>query len=471
MKSSKKQLFYEQFSDNWEKNMNMVETNKRIKVVFDQLLKDVKLKNKKLLEVGHGLGFFSQEADKRGASVTGIDVGKKLATLSKKRVSNGKFIVASADNIPFKDNTFDIVLCTEVIEHMDNPLAALKEIYRVTKVDGLIVITTPNKVFKPLFSLLSAINVRPYHGNEKWFYPWELKDAVEEQKFTVLKEKYFNFIYPNDILDKFEDIPFSKFITINQGYLLQKTPINIHEQTEKEHFNFMAKQYDENYGYLSDFTQYKIDKKINYCKNFINENITKDKIKILDVGCGTGEYTIRLAQQFPKAEIIGIDISEEIIKVAKKKSKKYKNVKYFVDSAYETKLKKNEFDVVCGFYVLHHLHLNKVSSEIKRVLKNGGIGFFYEPNLLNPVVFAIKNNSWLKKRVGDSPEETAINPLTVDKHFDGMDLKILHTEFIMPFPGVSSNLLIKIDKLVDNLRHIPIVKLLSGSLLITMKKK
>jgi ubiquinone/menaquinone biosynthesis C-methylase UbiE len=50
------------------------------------------------------------------------------------------------DLLPYNDNCFDIVTCSEVIEHIDNYRRLLSEIYRVTKKDGLIVITTPNVI-------------------------------------------------------------------------------------------------------------------------------------------------------------------------------------------------------------------------------------------------------------------------------------------------------------------------------------
>lgn len=471
MKGSKKQQFYENFASSWEENMNMDETNKRIKVVFDQLLEGVELKGKRFLEVGHGLGYFSKEAAARGAKVTGIDLGKNLAKISQKRVPKGKFLVASADNLPFKDETFDIVLCTEVMEHMDDPVKALDEIYRVTKEGGKVIITTPNKVFKPLFAFLSVVGARPYNGNEKWFFPWTLKKEIESRNFKVLKEKYFNFIYPNEVLDQFENNLLSKYITINQGYLLSKTTLSLSEESEKEHFNLMAKKYDSNYGYNDEFTQYKIDKKMDNCRQFVVESFSNKKIKILEIGCGTGEYTVRLARMFPNAQIVGIDISDKIVDIAKEKSKGLKNVKYFAASAYDTKFKNNSFDVICGFYILHHLDIPKIAVETKRLIKKKGIGFFYEPNLFNPVVFLIKKTPYLKKKVGDSPGETAINPISIQNDFDKFSVEVMHTEFIFPTKLLSSNLLIAIDKFTDKFGRIPILKYLSGSLLVKINNK
>ena len=53
-------------------------------------------------------------------------------------------IIASAGNVPVPDNCFDHVTCLEVIEHIDDPPRVLDELYRVLKVDGSLLITTPN---------------------------------------------------------------------------------------------------------------------------------------------------------------------------------------------------------------------------------------------------------------------------------------------------------------------------------------
>lgn len=52
-------------------------------------------------------------------------------------------VFAPAHDLPFQDNYFDVVLLTQVIEHLETPLAVLKEIYRVLKEDGILIISWP----------------------------------------------------------------------------------------------------------------------------------------------------------------------------------------------------------------------------------------------------------------------------------------------------------------------------------------
>jgi SAM-dependent methyltransferase len=63
-----------------------------------------------------------------------------------------EYAVASADTLPFKDQSFDAVLCLETIEHLPKPRAAAREMMRVLKSGGLVMITTPARfrwLFKP----------------------------------------------------------------------------------------------------------------------------------------------------------------------------------------------------------------------------------------------------------------------------------------------------------------------------------
>jgi len=190
--TAKKELFYNEFADQWESKINNWETQKRIKIIFGQLLKNEDLKNKKFLEIGCGLGYFSETALKKNAKVTGVDIGDRLINITQKRVKKGKFIVASASKLPFRDETFDTILCTEVIEHVNDQNKAIKEMFRVLKFGGVLVITTPNRFYKPLFDLLSLIRIRPYHGNENWIYLGDLRSRFYQLGLVVELELYFN---------------------------------------------------------------------------------------------------------------------------------------------------------------------------------------------------------------------------------------------------------------------------------------
>ena len=99
---------------------------------------------------------------------------------------------------------------------------------------------------------------------------------------------------------------------------------------EKKHFDSMAKEYEENYGYNDDFTKYKMKKKISKLVDIINsKRKSKSGLNILEVGCGTGAYTKIVASQLKKDAIFAFDLSSGMVEVAKRSTSE-KNINYFV---------------------------------------------------------------------------------------------------------------------------------------------
>jgi ubiquinone/menaquinone biosynthesis C-methylase UbiE len=119
---------------------------------------------KKLLEVGCGLGGFCIHFAKRRAKVIGVDVSSnaihEAKNLAKKAGVQNQvdFIIADAQSLPFKDQTSEIVVCSETLEHVPNYEKAFCEIDRVAKRCGYLCLTVPNFLstafFENVFLLL-----------------------------------------------------------------------------------------------------------------------------------------------------------------------------------------------------------------------------------------------------------------------------------------------------------------------------
>lgn len=102
-----------------------------------------------LLNVGCGTGGFNISANKYGAITHGIDTDEDAINICKKKASQNNisadnFKLGMAENIPFEDNTFDIVYCFTVLEHVNNVRKSLLEMIRVTKPGGKIYVNSPN---------------------------------------------------------------------------------------------------------------------------------------------------------------------------------------------------------------------------------------------------------------------------------------------------------------------------------------
>jgi ubiquinone/menaquinone biosynthesis C-methylase UbiE len=100
--------------------------------------------------------------------------------------------------------------------------------------------------------------------------------------------------------------------------------------------------------------------------------------RILDVGTGPGYLPLRISEVLPGSEVIGIDVSEDMIRVARKNAEG-KNVKFLVGNASEMPFEDDSFDLVVSTGSLHHWR-NPVNvlNEIYRVLRPGRKALIYD---------------------------------------------------------------------------------------------
>jgi len=96
--------------------------------------------------------------------------------------------------------------------------------------------------------------------------------------------------------------------------------------------------------------------------------------RVLDVGCGSGWATRLLAEHAPQGRVTGIDISDEMVRLARESSQSFPNVDYEVASAEELSFPDNEFTNAFSMEsIYYYRNIPKALSEIHRVLKSGGI--------------------------------------------------------------------------------------------------
>ena len=192
-----KMYFYEEFSGQFDSKMNMYDTNKRVQVIFDELLQE-DISGKYLLDAGCGTGWFSKKACERGAQVVSMDLGEGLLSEVKKKCNSSR-IVGSILEIPFNENTFDIIVSSEVIEHVPDPYQAIEELFRVLKPGGTLVLTTPNKLWYFAIWIANTFKLRPYQGLENWTGWYEMKKNMRKIGFEIKEMKgvhLFPFVSP-----------------------------------------------------------------------------------------------------------------------------------------------------------------------------------------------------------------------------------------------------------------------------------
>lgn len=114
---------------------------------FKEISKLIEKTDGQILDIGSADGVFTKVIlEKSGAKkVIGVDVLKNSVDWANKHWKNKKveFILADANDLKFKDETFDAVFALEVLEHVETPLEILKDIRRVLKRDGYAVFLVP----------------------------------------------------------------------------------------------------------------------------------------------------------------------------------------------------------------------------------------------------------------------------------------------------------------------------------------
>lgn len=100
-----------------------------------------------VLDVACGAGEWLQVCSGKGSQVAGVDLSSKAINVCRERIPNGVFFDQPAEQLPFADNTFDVVTCLGSLEHFVDPQTSLREMVRVAKADAIFCILVPNADF------------------------------------------------------------------------------------------------------------------------------------------------------------------------------------------------------------------------------------------------------------------------------------------------------------------------------------
>ena len=110
-------------------------------------------KGSKILDLGCGTGALLKILEDRfpSSELTGIDLTEEMLAVAKQKLSdNVELLLGSATNLPFDSKSFDWILMSNVIGHLSDKKAALKEVHRVLKNPGKIVITDWTRDFQTM---------------------------------------------------------------------------------------------------------------------------------------------------------------------------------------------------------------------------------------------------------------------------------------------------------------------------------
>ncbi|HEX9330916.1 MAG TPA: methyltransferase domain-containing protein [Anaerolineales bacterium] len=155
----------------------------------------------RLLEIGSGLGHLVAQLED-SFETHGMDLNYWAVKESKAVIQKSALQIASAQELPYKDGMFNVVIIKHIVEHLPNPQKAIQEIGRVTEKGGTLILATPN-----LNSLL-----KPWKGDSWIGYQDPTHIALKRpiEWFSFIESAGFSLI--KIFADGFWDVPYIRFV-------------------------------------------------------------------------------------------------------------------------------------------------------------------------------------------------------------------------------------------------------------------
>ena len=163
-----------------------------------------------ILDAGCGAGRHSFECIARGANVFSMDLD--LESLRKARYvlegmkmygdapneSRYQVHIGDALNLPFRDETFDKIICSEVMEHVDDDEMACRELVRTVKSGGIVVVTVPTYFSEIAYDLLTEEYFISPGGHVRKYLPNRIVEIMRGHQLEIYDVKFkhsFHVVY------------------------------------------------------------------------------------------------------------------------------------------------------------------------------------------------------------------------------------------------------------------------------------
>ena len=146
------------------------------------MLREANVCGSKIVDLGFGSGDFLkllvQSRPECRFEIYGLDYSKKAVSRAKKIIPMGHFITGDIYKLPYEYDFFDTVFCIQTLEHLRHPELVVKEMDRICKASGTLVITIPNGEFDS------------YEGHVNFWSEAEFKRFLEPH--NILRFESFN---------------------------------------------------------------------------------------------------------------------------------------------------------------------------------------------------------------------------------------------------------------------------------------
>jgi len=161
-------------------------------------------KQDRIIELGCGAGDILGNI-KQG-NLTGVDISQYILDIAEKRYRNIIFVLGNIESLPeeIKKNQYNKIICSEVLEHVENPTKVLEEIKKIAREDSVIVISIPNEKlinkFKKILQKLELFNLLFSNLSKKMDEEWHLHSLDLIKLGGLIGDSY--------IIEKIKRIPF-----------------------------------------------------------------------------------------------------------------------------------------------------------------------------------------------------------------------------------------------------------------------
>jgi len=171
---------------------------KRMQIALGEKIES---EDSKILDVGCGTAYFTSLLSKRFQQVVGIDLSRTMIKIGRRGLTHeeagGKIqlVVGDGEHLPFRENSFSFVLCTDFLHHVTNVQLIIREMARVAVAGGKIVTTEPN-MLSPWYAILCLI--RREEESFKGFFEcsmWRLAKFFKQSNLDNIRVREIDF-YP-----------------------------------------------------------------------------------------------------------------------------------------------------------------------------------------------------------------------------------------------------------------------------------